>query len=275
MTLWQFRCLQRLCLCASIVVIAGFCTGTPSALAGAWTRAEGSGQLITTTARKVAPTSQFFADAPQRDTQSMQIFLEYGLTEEITVGGSLRAEYELITQQLELRLALHTRFRFWQGADGDVASVQIGGSYPFEGNLGIVLINERPWIVPNADIMLFYGRGWQTGWGDPFLSAGAGYRWRGGNEADEIRAEISSGHRVTRHWMGLLNMTGAYPIEEGGTRSLKVSPSVAYTFWPRLGTNDKKPSEPVNPSTIQVGVTYDVMNADDGLEVGVSVWRRF
>ncbi len=74
--------------------------------------------------------------------------------------------------------------------------------------------------------------------------------------------------------MALFNVHGTMALG-GGDASLKLAPSLAYTFWPWLGPNDRKPDGPVNPSTLQIGVTWDALNPDDGLAIDVSVWKRF
>ncbi len=46
-------------------------------------------------------------------------------------------------------------------------------------------------------------------------------------------------------------------------------------MWPWIGRNEKKPRGPVRPNTIQLGVSYDLLNRDDGLGLSISVWRPF
>jgi len=75
--------------------------------------------------------------------------------------------------------------------------------------------------------------------------------------------------------MGMVSVYGLAPLGEGTDPSLKVAPSIAFTMWPWIGRNEKKPRGPVRPNTIQLGVSYDLLNRDDGLGLSISVWRPF
>ena len=162
-----------------------------------------------------------------------------------------------------------------RGKKGDVVSIQAGFLAPVEKWFAGDLANSLPESVPEAHLRALYGRGWQWELGNSFVSAEAGYHWRGEREADEMRLDVTLGHE---RWKGLLGLLGVYttvPVTRRGEASLKLSPSIAYTLWPRLGPNDKKPYGELHPSTVQLGVTWDVLNPGDGLGVAVSVWRSF
>ncbi|MDT8344485.1 MAG: hypothetical protein RQ752_08610, partial [Thermohalobaculum sp.] len=77
------RCLRRLVA----LIAAGLCFGAPSAMAGAWTRAEGTGIFITSSGRKVAPVGAFAGGIPESDKTFAQVLVEYGLFDDLTIGA--------------------------------------------------------------------------------------------------------------------------------------------------------------------------------------------
>lgn len=260
---------------AIVLGLAMLVPGGP-ARAGAWTLAEDDGQLFITTGRKVAPAGALLGGIAERDTTTMQVFVEYGLTDRLTLGLVGRAEMLTTTLQLDLEIGGHARYRLWQGPTGDVISIQAGGRFPLEETVGPLLAGGTEFHVAEAGAGLLYGRGWQWGWGDSFVTTELGFRWRGAGVADELRLEATAGHKPVRQLMALFSVYSALPVGPGvGDASLKLAPSVAYTFWPWLGRNDKKPDGPVNPSTLQIGVSYDILNPDHGLAIDFSVWKRF
>jgi hypothetical protein len=65
------------------------------------------------------------------------------------------------------------------------------------------------------------------------------------------------------------------PLASGTDPSLKIAPSIAYTLWPYVRHNERKPEGPVRPSSIQLGASYDLLNPGDGLGLSLSIWRSF
>lgn len=250
------------------------CLLSCQAFAGAWTLASGEGQIITTTARKVVPAGKFFSTQNSRETNGFRIFVEYGVMDDLTVG--LTGSFETVTQtaDLDMRVGGHVRYRFWQSDAGAVASVQLGGSYPFSQNL---VLGGPSSSAPVRDLRadVLYGQGWATEWGNTFVSTSLGYRWRDSGIADEVRLEATSGLHPTNRWMGLMNMALVAPLGGSDGLSMVLSPSIVYIDLPYLGQNDKKPDDPGSPSSYQLFVSYDVLRPDDGLEVGFSIWNRF
>ena len=252
------------------------CLLAGEAAAGAWTLAKGEGQVIMTTGRRIAPVGAFLGGAADEDENSSQLFVEYGVADGWTLGAALYADFSALdAQAMEIRLGAHVRHRIWQRPKGDVVSLQAGISAPVEKWLIGNLADSLPGSVPEAHIRALYGRGWQSGWGNSFVSAEAGFHWRGERAADEFRLDVTAG---TEPWKGVLGLLGVYsivPVIGDGDASLKLAPSIAYTLWPRLGPNDKKPFGELNPNTVQLGLVYDVLNPEDGLGVTISVWRDF
>jgi hypothetical protein len=257
------------------------CLLAGDAAAGAWTLAEGTGQLIMTTGRKIAPVGAFMSGAADSDSNSSQIYAEYGVADAWTLGFVAYGEFSTTdAEDMELRLGGHVRHRVWTGEKGDVASVQAGFSAPVEGWLGDLAPESLPDSVPEAHLRALYGRGWQTGWGNSFVSAEAGFHWRGEDARDELRLDVTAGHEAWKGVLGLFSVFTAVPVgrgdgDDGSDATLKLAPSIAYTMWPWLGENDKKPYGPLHPNTVQLGIVWDVLNPDDGLGVQISIWKSF
>jgi hypothetical protein len=267
------RCFGRVAW-VSILTIGSLLSATGAADAGAWTRAKGEGQIIVSAGRRVAPVGGLFGDAVTDDSSISQVYVEYGLVDGLTIGGQAYAE--LSSTDLEdssASLGVFLRKRVWQDGKGGVASVQVGYAHPIEWLLGGNFVYADPGAVPEAHIAGLYGRGWGGDWGSAFLSTGAAYHWRGEGEADELRFELTGGYAPSRRLMAILGVYGLYPLSSGTDRSLKIAPSLAYTMWPVLERNEKKPKGPIRPSTIQFGVSYDLLNRGDGLGVLISVWH--
>ena len=264
-----------------ILVAISACLLAGDAAGGAWTLAEGSGQLIMTTGRKIAPVGAFMGGPADSDSNSSQIWAEYGVADGWTVGLVAYGEFSTTdAEDLELRLGGHVRHRVWTGSEGDVASVQLGFSAPVERWLGDLAPDSLPDSVPEVHLRGLYGRGWQTGWGNSFVSAEAGFHWRGERAADELRFDVTAGHEAWKGVLGLFSVFAAVPVGSGDDEgdsdaTLKLAPSIAYTLWPWLGENDKKPYGPLHPNTVQLGIVWDVLNPDDGLGVQIAIWKSF
>jgi hypothetical protein len=260
-----------------ILVAISACLAAADAAAGAWTLAEGTGQLIMTTGRKIAPINAFVGGVADSDSNSSQIWVEYGVADRWTVGAVIYGEFSTTDlDDMELRIGGHVRHRVWAGERGDVASVQAGFGVPVESWLGDLAPDSLPDSVPEAHLGALYGRGWQTGWGNSFVSAEGGYRWRGEDADDELRFEVTAGHEAWKGVLGLVSVFTSVPIGDDDTdATLKLAPSIAYTLWPWLGENDKKPYDPIYPNTVQLGIVWDALNPDDGLGVQISIWKSF
>jgi hypothetical protein len=260
----------------AIAACLPLCLGAGEAAGGAWTLARGSGQLIMTAGREIAPIGAFMGGTAESDSNSSQIYIEYGLADDWTIGAIVYGEFSSTdTDELEFRLGGHVRHRVWQSENGDVVSIQIGASAPIENWLGEIAPQSLPYSVPEAHLRLLYGRGWQNGWGNSFVSTEAGVQWRGEEANEELRLDVTTGHEAWKGVLGLFSIYSALPLGDRNDPTLKLAPSIAYTIWPWLGPNDRKPYGTLYPSTIQLGIVWDALNPDDGLGVGVSIWKSF
>jgi hypothetical protein len=98
---------------------------------------------------------------------------------------------------------------------------------------------------------------------------------RGDGMADDLRFELTGGYAPWRRTMGIVSLYGLTPLGQGTDASLKIAPSIAYTMWPWVARNEKKPNGPIKPETIQLGISYDLLNRNDGLGMSISMWRPF
>ncbi|MEM9139436.1 MAG: hypothetical protein AAGB15_06360 [Pseudomonadota bacterium] len=242
------------------------------ALAGAWTLSEGDGQAIITSSYRIAPISAVTSGQPTEDEAALQVFLEYGLYDEWTLGLKTLGSLSPSTGETEISAAGHVRYQVWQGADGDVASVQVGVGAPMERFLGPLRADD---FAIEADIRALYGRGWQLDWANAYVSSELGYLLRAGGSEDELRADTTAGLEPWRGVLGLLTLSAAVPLGTTADASLQVTPSIAYTLWPYVGENDKKPLGPLYPYTIQLGAGIDVLDTDEGIRLSLSLWRPF
>ncbi len=246
------------------------------AAAGAWTLARGSGQVISTTGRNIAPIGAFIDGAADTNSASSQLWVEYGLFDRWTVGATIYGEFSTTdASDMQLRLGAHARHQIWTGENGGVAAVQAGFSAPVESWVGDMVPDSLPNSVPEVSLSALYGRGWQTSWGNSFVSTGAGFQWRGEGADEELRFEVTAGHEAWRGVVGLFSVFSSLPLGDRNNATLKLAPSIAYTLWPWLGENDRKPYDPLYPNTVQLGVVWDTLNPDDGLGVQFSIWKSF
>lgn len=246
------------------------------ASAGAWTLAKGDGLAILTTARRAAPLGALTGGATNSDANISQIYLEYGLAEGLTVGAKAYGEISLSDpDRSTASLGGFLRKRIWEDGRGGGASVQVGYAHPLDSLIGGAFTYADPGAVPEAHAAGLYGRGWGGLWGSAFLSTGAAYHWRGEGLADEMRFEATGGYAWSRSWMGVVSLFGLAPLDEGTDPSLKIAPSVAYTIWPTGVHHWKRPHPKQYPPTIQLGISYDLLNRGEGLGLSVSLWRRF
>ncbi|MEM7668906.1 MAG: hypothetical protein AAF317_07100, partial [Pseudomonadota bacterium] len=96
----------------------------------------------------------------------------------------------------------------------------------------------------------------------------------GDDERDEFRADMTVGYEPYHCCLALMSIFASVPRGLDNA-TFKIAPSFAYTLWPEVKRNHKKPPGEIRPRTIQFGINYDLLNADDGIGVQVSVWQRF
>jgi len=103
----------------------------------------------------------------------------------------------LAASELGARLAL------WSG-DRSVVSAQAVVVMPGVGeNVTDIFFGDGS---TDFEARLLYGYGLDWGRGESFVDIQAGYRWRGGDYADEQRLDITLGHKLDSRWMGMAQL---------------------------------------------------------------------
>ncbi|MEM7212546.1 MAG: hypothetical protein AAF479_11745 [Pseudomonadota bacterium] len=258
----------------AVVVLT--CLLPASVLAGAWPAPEGGGQTIVTNTRKVQDISDIAGGGDQATRTEINLFAEYGVTQDTTVGLVIFGGFDDATfTDVELQVGGHVRHRFWTSEGGDVAAVQVGAGFPAERWLGYGLGDDRPQSVTEVYVSLLYGTSWQTRWTNGFISSGIEFRSRGEGLDDEVKFFATGGLQPFDRLMFLLDVAATDPLGDLGTSSLKLTPSVAFSMNPWLGDNDKKPDLASPPTTLQFGLTWDVRAPSDGIAFNIGIWRPF
>ena len=266
MWIWAKQRAWQTWVCAHLLVLC-----PNQADAGAWTLAEGDGQSIVTISYKVAPAAALISRQAVQEEATTQVFIEYGLFDDLTLGLTTYGEYDAVTGESDTRWGLHARHRVWQGDDGSVASIQIGGEISISEWIGVP---KAPGSVTEIDARALYGKGWQLDWANSYISTELGYRARLQGEADEIRLDATGGIEPWDGVLGLFTVAGAIPLGDGDGK-FEIGPSVAFTLWPRMEPNDKKPDLQNRLPVLQFGVSVDTLNIDQGVRLHAGLWRWF
>lgn len=257
----------------ALALLAGAMAGPSPVEAGAWTQAPGSGQVISSVSRRASPFSSFAGGPTDDDSTFTALFFEYGVVEGITVGGTAFIEVTSDDGGNTAELGLFGRYRFWQGDHGDVAAVQVGVKQPVNDLLGGSFGGPGADPTQEVSLRLLYGKGFGFDWGNAFVSTEAGYHLQTDGDDDEIRADITVGAQPFDCCMGLLAVYSTYPIGDSDEASLKVAPSVTYSF--RLSDQPDENGAPPKKTTLQFGLSQDLLNLDEGLGFQFSVWQPF
>jgi hypothetical protein len=199
----QIRFLSWICLLATMAT---------EAPAGAWTRPEGETfASVSTSYYRTDPDSGY-------EEATLNLYFEHGLRDWLTVGGALEATQPVGAASSldgETTLAGFAQAQLWTGSAGDPLSLQIGLRAP----LGDVASGKPPQLEDDwaAEARLLYGRGFDTGFGPGFADAQAALRLNRGDDADELRLDLTAGLRPAPRWLimvqslntiGLRNATG-------------------------------------------------------------------
>ena len=248
---------------------------TDRAIAGAWTLPKGQEQLTVSAGRRVLPVRAWFSQDKDEVVQFNQVFGEYGLRDDLTLGLRAFTQFSFLDDEFEASLGGHLRQRLWTGQDGDVVSVQLGLSFPIERWLGSAFGDDRPFSATEVDLRVLYGRGWQWELGDSFVSGELGLRIRAENLDEQIRFDFTGGHRVHQSLLFLGSLFTSAPLGRRDQLSLKLSPGVVVTTWPFPGRNKKKQWQPFATESVQFNVIWDAAQPNTGMEAVISIWSSF
>lgn len=255
-----------------IVLLSGLAAVPAPALAGAWTRAPGGAQLITTVGRQQVPFRQSEEAEGDAASDTFQIYGEYGLAEGLTVGGSFWLE--VAPSDLDRGSALiggFARKQLWQSEAGSVASVQLSAAAPVERWISEEFARSKPFSTAEIGLRALYGKSWWGDWGSAFLSTEAGYHLRFEDQPNEIRADATAGFEPWPCCAGMVSLHGLLPDGEGDTdTSLKLAPSLV---WHLRRPGGEKPD--LRRSSLQLGLAYDLLQPEDGIGVFLGAWQEF
>ncbi|MBY8977192.1 hypothetical protein KHP62_15345 [Rhodobacteraceae bacterium NNCM2] len=262
------------CLPCLAIILVGVCSASGQAVAGAWTRAEGDGLLIISSGRRVAPIAAFATGLPDDDANTTQVLAEYGVIEGLTLGATVFAELSTVDlSNSTFNAGVYVRKRLWQG-EKSVFSAQLGYAHPLESVVEDPLGEDIYPSAPEVEFRLQYGHSFWGDWGNAFLAVDGGYDYLGNGEDDELHADLTVGYEPYNCCLALLSTYATVPVgrEEA---TFKIAPSFAYTLYPEVRRNGKKPSGFIRTRTIQFGINYDLLNPDDGIGVQISIWQKF
>lgn len=251
-----------------LVGLAVAALATPAA-AGAWNQPKGKGQVILKfehmTADRGFDPDGVLADLPaQRRDTSLGAFVEYGLTDRLTVrfrGDWQSGEDAFVDFEGRGPLELGVSWQAWRD-DNAALSLYAGYATGGEGrNAGYAAPGQgdQDWEVRAA-----LGRSFGKGWGPvpprTFVELQVARRMRQGLP-DETRVDATLGAHIGDHWMVLTQAFGGR-TEDGVARWLSVESSVVRDFghW-----------------SVQAGWRQTVTGRETPQSSGpvIGIWRRF
>ena len=186
----------------AVGALAIACAG--SAQAGAWPMKAGQGQLITRYERQTADES-FDIDGkgtpirPRWDESAIS-FVEYGLTERVTVQGKLgyvRGANDITGYEGATPAELGLRWAAWRHGR-TVLSVYGGAISPGEGENAVYVSRKRSDGEIEARVLV--GRSGQWRKRPTFIDVQVARMWRFG-APDEVRWDTTVGIEASRNWL--------------------------------------------------------------------------
>lgn len=258
----QMRSIARLCFAAAAAL-----TAPASALASAWTRADGDLFLL-------SRVDYFRANdmGTQFRRLDSTLYVEYGVFDGVAVGG--KAAYGSSWLVGEIATNVGTGFSELEGfaqarlhsGRNDTLSVRLAA-----GSANRLSTGARPGLASDGldlDGRLLYGRTLTEGPVKLFAAFEAGYRRRFGTAADELRADGLIGLEVGDRWLALVesfNTVSMSNEDPGGAEFdiYKVQPSIVWRFSRRLA--------------LQAGATFEVAgrNVATGRTLSLGLWTEF
>ncbi len=244
--------------------------------AGAWTVEEGHTQLIFAATSGGATTRFDRRGVPRQagrfSKQETGVAAERGLDDGLTlIAGMAGRITSLATPRHSATawagaLSAGVRWRLWtDGASILSAQAMVAGGTERSG-----AGRQRPLGAPaEAELRLLAGHGFALAGMTAFAELQAGYRWRGGRNADELTLDATLGLRPWRPILLLLQSFNAMAVERerrfGGGRLRRhlLQPSLVWEF--REGWS------------LQVGAFASLAGRETLQERGLiaALWRRF
>jgi protein XagA len=181
-----------------------------AAWAGAWTLPEGTGQWLATVTGTSA-TSYFsdsgLASTPRYSKEEMQVLIEYGLTDRLTVivdPGLLNIDIAAPTSASRFGLdytEFGARYGFWQSPDWVVsgqATLRIPGTTDTSNPAAIGYTDVE------ADFRALLGHNFSVAGMPAFFDFELAERWRTDGYPSEFRVDATLGVKIFPRWMLLM-----------------------------------------------------------------------
>ena len=271
------RFLLNLVIAASLFVLAAL--GATTASASPWARAQGEGLVISQTSyftSRQDASSDGEIVSQRFERFETDLYLEYGLTSSITIGG--KAVYGASrlnrggTIENASGVSEYGGFAQYQVLrnDRDAASIRIGASSASSLDDGARAGTANDGV--DADIAFLYGRNFNIAPFGVFAAADVGYRRRFGDAADQIRLQADLGAKPGKRWMILVQSFGEFSLSnetDGGADFdiVKINPSVVRRF----GDPEK------GRWSLQIGYSEEIAgrNVALGRRAFLSIWTAF
>jgi protein XagA len=266
---------RKVGLLSALTVLLSIPAAGP-ALAGAWTLEEGRGQIIFSPSL-MSTTRRFEHGGASRPSDRFikfenQMMVEYGWKQGLTLILQSGQRTETFSRDGDIQRVLTTglgggaRAELWR-QDGLVLSAQATATPTLERSLPA--LDRRFGPRTEADARLLAGYGFALGGWPAFVDAQAGYRWRSGRHADELRLDLTFGIRPLPQLLLLVQALNAVAVQHGaGERAV------------RMRQHKLAASAVIDITqtwSLQGGVFASAAGRDSLKERGVAlaVWRKF
>ena len=177
---------------------------TGSAHAGAWLQEKGSGEFI-------AQASYFTSDAyfngkgdsvgqPRYNQYAIQPYLEYGLLENLTVGGSAALQRDTQSGAINSGVAdpqIFARSVLWRDA---TQLVSLQPLVKFASDFEHMSAPRGGSKSTDAELSVLYGRNLNLLSPRDYFDSSVGYRYRSGSLDNQIHADAALGLEVAPRW---------------------------------------------------------------------------
>ena len=265
---------------SSLGALAAWGAAIATANASPWARPQGELLVISQTnvfrsSETVSSDGVFVRQRFERI--ETDLYLEYGLTPSITLGGKTvygasrlrRGEDNIDTASGFSEFGGFAQYQFRRN-DREAASIRIGASSPSSLDDGARAETASDGV--DADIALLYGRNLDIAPFGVFIGLDAGYRKRFSDAADQVRLQADIGAKPGERWMLLLQSFGEISLRNETSSGadfdiVKINPSIVRRFG--------------NPQTgrwsVQIGYSEEVAgrNVALGRRAFFSVWTVF
>lgn len=206
----------------SITFCVLFCLAASNAEAGAWLQPKGHGQIIMQAG--YFESDRFYDSNGTSNAQDsyekyeLQPYLEYGLSDRLTVGGSFYAQYVSQSGAHNTGIAdpeLFARVPLWSS---DKARLSLQPLIKFKSSYDSTTPRGGSRST-DAELSLVYGRNLPVLSPRDYLDTRLGYRARSGDLHNQWRADLAFGLGLTPQWMLIPAVRAIKATDLGATTS--------------------------------------------------------